>query len=102
MCIRFSTLYVKSIISLSKQGLCLVKNALAPSWRVVIFCDAKLEQQCAEYETTALETIESSYELFTGSFLKPELILMKEALENYDLEATQAVIEKIWAWMTTT
>jgi hypothetical protein len=49
--------------------------------------------------TRALKTIESSSELFSTAFLKSESILMKKALEAYDFETAQTVIEKMQAWL---
>ena len=56
---------------------------------------ATLAKQCEEYDTNALTTIESESVLFSASFLKSELNLLGKALESYDFEAAQAVIEKM-------
>ena len=62
---------------------------------------ATLAEQCGEYDTSALETIESNSELFTTGFLKSESVLMKKALEAYDFETAQAIIEKTQDWLIT-
>jgi CheY-like chemotaxis protein len=58
-----------------------------------------LAQQCGEFDTSALETIESNSQLFTTDFLKSESILMQKALEAYDFETAEAVIEKMQGWI---
>jgi two-component system sensor histidine kinase/response regulator len=60
---------------------------------------ATLARQCEEYDTSALDTIEKSSELFSTGFLKSESILMKKALEAYDFETAQAAIEKMQGWV---
>jgi hypothetical protein len=60
---------------------------------------ATLVQQIADYDTSALETIENSSGLFITGFLKSESILMKKAMEAYDFETAQAVIEKMQGWI---
>jgi PAS domain S-box-containing protein len=54
-----------------------------------------LMEQCQEYDSSALETIENSSELFTTEILKTELILLEKALNGYDFEAALAVVEKM-------
>jgi HPt (histidine-containing phosphotransfer) domain-containing protein len=54
-----------------------------------------LMEQCQEYDSSALETIENNSELFTTEVLKTELILLKKNLDGYDFESALAVVEKM-------
>ena len=60
-----------------------------------------LAAQIADYDTSALETIESNSELFTSGLLASELSLLEKGLEAYDFDAAQAVLEKMRDWLAT-
>ena len=58
-----------------------------------------LAEQCLEYDTSALETIETNAALFSTDVLQSEVSLLGKALEDYDFEAAEAVIEKMQQWL---
>lgn len=62
---------------------------------------ATLAQQCEEYDTSALETIGKNSALFSNDFLSTELLLLEKAMENYDFETAQAVIDQMLDWIAT-
>lgn len=56
---------------------------------------ARLEVLIAGDDTDALELLESKESVFTAAGLGSELITLSRALDNYDFEAAQLVLEKI-------
>jgi two-component system sensor histidine kinase/response regulator len=56
---------------------------------------AILAEQIADYDTSALETIESNYELFEAGFFKSQLPLLEKALGEYDFDTAQALLKKM-------
>ena len=76
------------------------KTSAAPLDREAVdFVLVTLAEQIADYDTSALETIESNCEVFTAHFLSSQLPLLEKALESYDFEAAQDVIEKMRDWL---
>ncbi len=56
---------------------------------------ATLAQQCAGYDTDALETIAVNHDLFSAGFLGSQLRLVEQALDSYDFETASTIVKEM-------